>query len=77
MKTLLDERSDNKPSEDRRMVERLQNAVSETQQTIVHTLALIYETRRLIGAAEEIGRPVVRQEEQARRSSMPTMHQPR
>jgi hypothetical protein len=45
------------------MIERLQNAVSQAQQAIVQTLAVIDETRRLIEAAEEIGRPVVRLEE--------------
>jgi hypothetical protein len=55
-----DEHSDNKRSEDRRMVERLQNAVSETRQSIVQTQAVIHEARRLIGLAEKIGRPVIR-----------------
>jgi hypothetical protein len=59
MKT-LDEHSDNKRSEDRRMVERLQNAVSETKQTIVHTQAVIDETRRLIGLLEKMDQPAVR-----------------
>jgi hypothetical protein len=42
------------------MVERLQNAISETQQSIVQTQAVIYETQRLIGLVEKIGRPVIR-----------------
>jgi hypothetical protein len=50
MKT-LDEPSDNKRSKDRRIVERLQNAVSETQQSIVQTQAVIHEVRRLVGLA--------------------------
>jgi hypothetical protein len=44
MKT-LDEPSDNKRSKDRRIVERLQNAVSETRQSIVQTQAVIHEVR--------------------------------
>jgi hypothetical protein len=59
MKT-LDEPSDNKWSEDRRIVERLRNAVSETRQSIVQTQAVIHEARRLVGLAEKIGRPVIR-----------------
>jgi FixJ family two-component response regulator len=55
------EYSDNdRQSEDRRTVERLRNAVSQMQQAIVQTLAVIDETRRLIGWAEEIVRPVIR-----------------
>jgi hypothetical protein len=50
MKT-LDEPSDDKRSEDRRIVERLQNAVSETRQSIVQTQAVIHEARRLVGLA--------------------------
>jgi hypothetical protein len=42
MKT-QDEHSDNKWSEDRRFVERLQNPVSETRQAIVQTQAVIDE----------------------------------
>jgi hypothetical protein len=38
-----DEHSDNKWSEDRRIVEWLQNAVSETRQAIVQTQAVIHE----------------------------------
>jgi hypothetical protein len=58
MKT-LNEHSDNRRSEDRRTVERLQNAVSQTQQSIGQTLAVIHETQRLIGLAEKIGYPVI------------------
>jgi hypothetical protein len=58
MKT-AEEHSANQRSEDRRMVERLQNAVSETQQTIVHTLAVIDETRRLLGLLEEMNYPAI------------------
>jgi FixJ family two-component response regulator len=47
-------------SEDRRAVRRLWNAVSQMQQAIVQTLAVIDETRRLIGWTEEIVRPVIR-----------------
>ena len=53
----LDEHSDNRRSEDRLIVERLQNAVSQTRQTIVRTRTVIHEARRLIGLAEKIGRP--------------------
>jgi hypothetical protein len=42
------------------MVERLQNAVSETRQAIVQTQAVIHEARRLIGLADKIGGPVIR-----------------
>jgi hypothetical protein len=59
MKT-LDEHSGDRWSEDRRTVERLQNAVSEAQQSIVRTQAVINEAQRLIGLAEKIGRPVIR-----------------
>ena len=59
MKT-LDEHSDNKRSEDRRAVERLKNAVSQTRQCIVETQAVIHEAQRLIGLAEKIGRPPIR-----------------
>jgi hypothetical protein len=61
MKT-LDEHSDNKRSEDRRIVERLQNSVSQTQQAIVQTQAVIDEAQRLIRLAKKIGRPVIRDE---------------
>ena len=65
MKT-LDEHSDNKRSEDRRAVERLKNAVSQTRQCIVETQAVIHEAQRLIGLAEKIGRPVIRDDWPAR-----------
>ena len=55
-----DEHSDNKWSEDRRIVERLQNAVSQTRQSIVHTQAAIHEAQHLIGLAKKIGGPVIR-----------------
>jgi hypothetical protein len=59
MKT-RDEHSDNKRWEDRRIVERLQKAVSETRQTIVHTLAVIDETQRLLGLLEKMDHPAIR-----------------
>jgi len=59
MKT-LDEHSDNQRSEDRRIVERLQNAVSLTRQTIVRTQAVIHEAQRLVGLADKIGRLGIR-----------------
>jgi hypothetical protein len=42
------------------MVERLQNAVSQTRQCIVETQAVIHEAQRLFGLAEKIGRPAIR-----------------
>ena len=65
MKT-LDELSDNQQSEDRHTVERLQNAVLQTRQTILQTQAVIHEALRLIGLAEKIGRPVIRDDWPAR-----------
>ena len=44
----------------RRVVERLQNAVSQTQHTIAQTQALIHDAQRLIGLAEKMGHPVIR-----------------
>jgi hypothetical protein len=65
MKT-LDEHSDNQQSEDRHTIERLQNAVLQTRQTILQTQAVIHEAQRLIGLAEKIGRPVIRDDWPAR-----------
>ena len=59
MKT-LDEHSDNKRSEVRRAVERLQNAASQMQLSIAQTQVVIREAERLIELAEKMGRPVIR-----------------
>jgi hypothetical protein len=56
-----DEHSDNnRQSEHRRTVERLRNAASQMQQSIVQTLAVIGETQRLIGLLEKMDHPVIR-----------------
>jgi hypothetical protein len=59
MKTPI-EHSNYTRSETRRAIERLQNETSQTQQSIVQTLAVIHETQRLIGLLEKMARPVIR-----------------
>jgi hypothetical protein len=56
----LNENSDGRQSEPRRHVERLRKVASQTQQSIVQTLAVIDETRRLIGLLEKMDHPVIR-----------------
>jgi hypothetical protein len=63
------EHSENGWSEDRRIVERLQNAVSETQQSIAQTQAVIHETHRLVGLVEKIGCPVISNQDVEQRPS--------
>ena len=59
MKTPIEHSNDTR-SETRRAIERLQNETSQTQQSIVQTLAVIHETQRLIGLLEKMARPVIR-----------------
>jgi hypothetical protein len=47
-------------SETRRAIELLRNETSQTQQSIVQTLAVINETQRLIGLLEKMNRAVIR-----------------
>ena len=57
MKTL---NSNDIRSETRRAIELLRNETSQTQQSIVQTLAVINETQRLIGLLEKMNRAVIR-----------------
>jgi hypothetical protein len=53
---------DNRQTLDRGAVQRLQDAVSQTRQSIVQTQAVIHEALHLIELAKKIGQPAIRLE---------------